>query len=145
MGFDLEQLAEVQKYGRLLGHKEKRMLKKTKPKITQTPTKQKRGSYGYNCRKCGEHFQHLWQLSQHSANTHGTGRRPLGINGLQFTVPTNITKLHWDRKVHRPKNGSFIAASHLIPKDWQYIRIHAPIEKDGGLWVFIEPLEVEKT
>ena len=105
----------------------------------------KRGSYGYHCSKCHEYFQYLWQLAAHSANAHKTGRRPLGGKGLQFTIPTNITKLFWDRKVHRQKAGSFIASSHFIPKTWQHIRIHAPIEKDGGIWVFFEPLPVEET
>jgi len=105
----------------------------------------KRGSYGYHCNKCHEYFQHLWQLAAHSANTHKTGRRTLGGKGLQFTIPTNIPKNHIDRKIRARKTGANITCTYFIPKTWQHIRIHAPIEKDGGIWVFFEPLPVEET
>jgi len=145
MGFDLEQLAEKQKYGRLLGHKEKRMLKKTKPKTAQKPTKTKRGSYGYHCKRCGEYYQHLWQLSQHHNNTHKPRTRKTGSNGLQWTDPLHIKPDKQNVKTRQVSTNRRIALGWCIPNTWRYIRIWKIQDPQNRLILWIEPLEVEKT
>lgn len=99
-----------------------------------------KGHYGYHCRKCGEFFQHLWELSAHHNKVHRRRVRRLGSDGLQFSVPSKIPKDWKILKVRRIKNSTQITSTYFISPDLQYVKVHKPVAVEGGVWVFFKPL-----
>jgi hypothetical protein len=106
----------------------------------QTHTQSSKENITYKCKCHGLTFPTFHALGNHVRRYKAQQRR-LALGRSQFTeTPKNIPKKYKHVKVEHMKQTTRIISTTFIPASWDIVRIHAPVQKENGVWVYFEPL-----
>jgi len=95
----------------------------------------------YVCSKCGQRFKLMHELGSHVRHEQAQERREKA-GGLPLSeFPKRIPKHYKIIKVEHMKQSTRIISTIFIPSSWNIVKVYKPVKKDGGRWVYFEPLQ----
>lgn len=115
------------------------------PFLIPPEQKEKKGSGVYTCKQCGATFDQPHKLGTHMSQHRAQARKIMfGMSRLLNVLPEEVPKDYKIVRVAHIKTSTRIPSSYFIPSEWNIICIHKPVKTETGIWVYIEPMEVEK-
>jgi hypothetical protein len=94
----------------------------------------------YICKKCGQRFKHFHELGNHVRHERAQEKRETAGGYPISDMPKNIPKHYKIIKIESVGDSRRIYCTVFMPPSWTIVKAHKPVQRDGGIWVYFEPL-----
>ena len=95
---------------------------------------------GYTCSICGAKFDTLTALGTHCNKERAEWRKHLTQRPQIGRVPPSKPKNLATVRIERMQGARRIYITHVVPKDWELVRLASVPEGKNAVWIYMEKL-----